>query len=420
MKIGVISDLHLGYRQYGLAAREEDFYLQYLSCMKKLNAEKVDLIIIAGDLFDKPNPSPKAMNVYRSGIKLLDNIPVVTIKGNHTMLMTKDHFSVDNFFDAEDFNSEYHLLDDETYQKEGVVIQGMYYRSDSNLEDFLDKQRQMADDLLGKIGSFHILVLHQAFKEYCGFTNVDLSIKDIDWSPYDIIICGHIHSHILEQIEDTGSTFFLQPGSIERMNTAEAKDGQENGKGYWIIDTDDYSVGFNPIDFKRDFLLGDIEFDSLKEIEDHFDELKKTCSKMKNPPIISYNYYDNSGNLVHIRELMKDSSKYCLMNNSNVYDMTEEQIVVEISDGEIPTVLDAIKNQESFEENESKLAADIHEAYKNGLDDSVEGLISTYFEKHIKRDYSMDPEVEQMKKDLEEDLKFFENLGKDIDVREVY
>ena len=416
MKIGVISDLHLGYRQYGLAAREEDFYLQYLSCMNALRDEEVDLVIIAGDLFDKPNPSPKAMNVYRSGIKSLNGVPVITIKGNHTMLMTKDHFSVDNFFDAEEFKSEYHLLEDETYQKENVVIQGLYYRSDSNLDDFVDKQWEMAEDLPGDLDSFNILVLHQAFEEYCGFSNVDLSIEDINWYPYDVIICGHIHSHTCVKVRDTDSTIFLQPGSLERMNTAEAKNGQDTGKGYWIIDTDDFSIGFSPIDFNRKFLLGDREFDSLEDIENHFEVLEKTCSKMKNPPIISYNYYDNSGNLVHIRELMKDSSKYCLLNNSNVYDMTEEQIVVEISDGEIPTVLDAIKSQKSFEENESKLAADIHEAYKNGLDDSVEGLISTYFEKHIKREYTTDPEVEQMKKELKEDLEFFENLGKGIDV----
>ena len=29
MKIGILSDLHLGYRQYGSVDREEDFYQQF-------------------------------------------------------------------------------------------------------------------------------------------------------------------------------------------------------------------------------------------------------------------------------------------------------------------------------------------------------------------------------------------------------
>lgn len=415
MKIAVISDLHLGYRQYGLMVREQDFYHQFLLCMEAIKKENVDLVIIAGDLFDKPNPSPEAMNVYRTGIEKLNGVPVITIKGNHTMLMRENHFSVDNYFDSENFTSEYHLLDDSTYQKDDVVIQGMYYRSDSNLEEFVEKQWKMVEGLSGNEDSFNILVLHQAFEEYCGFSNIDLSIGDINWYPYDVVICGHIHSHTCEHIREGESNIFLQPGSIERMNIAEARDGQENGKGYWIIDTETHIIDFYSIDFKRDFLLGDIEFDTLEDIENHFEELEKSCSKLKEDPIIAYNYYDNSGNSVHIRELMKDTSKYCLVNNSNVYNMAEEDVVVEISEGEIPTILDAIKSQDGLSKEEAKLAADIHEAYKNNLDDSVEGILSTYFinlkERQKEKD-KMDKYHEGLEREIKEYEEFFDNLGR--------
>lgn len=414
MRIGVLSDLHLGYKQYGSEQREQDFYLQYLKCMKNLNEEEVDLVIIAGDLFDKPNPSPNAMNVYRQGIESLGGIPVITIKGNHTMLMRDNHYSVDNYFNEENFSSDYHLLDDEIYQIGNSTIQGMFFRSDSNLDEFVDKQWEISLDVPSD--TFNILILHQAFKEYCGFSNVDLSINDINWHPYDVVICGHIHSHVLNIINEIDPTFFLQPGSIERMNTAEAKDGQENGKGVWIINTENGLIGFNPIPFEREFLLGDIEFDSVEDIENHFENLEKELKKMKVYPIISYNYYDHTGKIARIRDLMKESSKLCLINNSNVYDMSEEEIVVEFSEGELPTVVEALKSQDSLNEDESKLTADIYEAYKNGLDDSVGGIIDNYFNKKIKRQEDNQKKFEAMDKEIEEYEEFFEKLGENTDV----
>ena len=116
---------------------------------------------------------------------------------------------------------------------------------------------------------------------------------------------------------------------------------------------------------------------------------------------------------------MKDTSKYCLVNNSNVYNMAEEDVVVEISDGEIPTILDAIKSQDGLSKEEAKLAADIHEAYKNNLDDSVEGILSTYFinlKERQKEKGKMDKYHEELEREIEEYEEFFNNLGRERNV----
>lgn len=411
MKIGVISDMHLGHRQYGSLERENDFYDQYISCIQKMIKKGIDLLIISGDLFDKPNPSPKAMSVYRQGINLVEGIPVIVTKGNHTMLMRDKHYSVDNYFDDSDLEN-YRLLDDDFFidPEENVVIQGMYYRSDSNLSDFIESQHLLAEDLDEEM--FNILVVHQAFKEYCGFTGAELSLFDLDLEKINLVICGHIHSHAIGVIEDT---IFLQPGSLERMNTTEAFDGQENGKGFWIVDTKKESAEFYPVDFQRDFLIGDIEFNSSEEIETHFELLKETLPKMNEPPIISYNYYDTSGNIVRLRELIKDNTKNCLINNSNVYDLSEEAISVEIEEGEIPTVLDVI-NKQDLEDNQKQLVKDIHSAYKDGLDDSVGGIIDTFFENNIKTEYKEDKSFEELDKEIQEYKEYFDNLGGNMDV----
>ena len=260
MKIGIISDLHLGFRQYGSLEREEDFYNHFLLVCEEINKVGVDVVIIAGDLFDKATPSPKAISYYRKGVLSLDSDMIVTIKGNHTMLMRDNHYSIDEFF-SEDEISGYYLLDDScitTYEHgfssntkdskyttgQNVWIDGITYRSNSNIEEFLDVQHNLAERKNDNKG-YRILVVHQSFKEFCGFTGEQLSINDIDYSNYDAIICGHIHSRMDIQLED--GTWFIQPGSIERMNTTEAFDEIQNNKGFYVLNTSSNELNFYPV-----------------------------------------------------------------------------------------------------------------------------------------------------------------------------
>ena len=71
MKIGVITDMHLGLRQYGLSEREEDFYIQYNKAIDAFLDAGVDIVIIGGDIFDQPRPSPKSLQVFNEGISQL-------------------------------------------------------------------------------------------------------------------------------------------------------------------------------------------------------------------------------------------------------------------------------------------------------------------------------------------------------------
>ena len=406
MRFAILSDLHLGYRQYGSLEREEDFYLQYLECMRQIKKHDVDYVIIAGDIFDKPNPSPKAMDIYRKGILSLDGIPTYTITGNHTMLMRDNHYTVDNYF-SESGIDEYHLIDDSIAFEDDFDITGLIYRSDNDL-DVLNEVRK---DLLPhqKKDKFHILVIHQALKEYCGFTGAELSINDLDYSNYDLIVCGHIHSPHTEKIDDT---LFIQPGSIERMNTTEAADDIQKGKGYFIYDTRSEELEFCKVDPLREFLLGDIEFNSVEDIDNHFEQLRESLKEKTFLPIVSYNYYDNTGHTVHIREQMKNLK--VLINNSNVYDLTEEVPSLEISEGELPTVIEAIDMAapESFDEKSTKLAKEIFEAYDSNNEDKVEGIISSFFEKNYPPVEGLSEEdIQQYEKEVKEYEEFFDKLG---------
>ena len=397
MKIAVISDLHLGFRQYSSIEREEDFYNQLFMVRDKINEEDVDMIIIAGDLFDKPNPSPAAINAYREGIGDLNVDIIIAIQGNHTMILRDNHYSIDEFF-GEDEICGYYLLQDYTfntdlfalesdgllyrkYKDSKIIVDGITYRGNSKIDEFLEVQKKLAEKEYKDVKT-RILVVHQSFKEYCGFTGEELSIKDLDLKPYDYVICGHIHSRCDDII---GDTCFIQPGSIERMNTTEALDEMENGKGFYLIDTEKNDVSFHQVDCPRKFLLGEIDISSREDLEHHLEDVEEIVSKMDVAPIISYKYNNCIENNVDIREDIGRVKQGILINRSNIYDRNEKDVSLEITDSEIPTVLEAINmagEDYNLSKDGIKLALDLHTTLQEDSE-STEGLLENFYEKHF-------------------------------------
>ena len=79
------ADLHLGYAQYGLEARRQDFDDAFKELVDRTIELKPDFIIIAGDLFHQARPSNVTLeNTIRSFKRLKDaGIPVLTVDGSH-------------------------------------------------------------------------------------------------------------------------------------------------------------------------------------------------------------------------------------------------------------------------------------------------------------------------------------------------
>ena len=88
MKLAIVSDLHVGKKQYRTDENNYNKYEQigyralrdYLNIIKK---EKPDLVINAGDTFETANPSVLAMTNYFNFMRQLEKFPTMTILGNH-------------------------------------------------------------------------------------------------------------------------------------------------------------------------------------------------------------------------------------------------------------------------------------------------------------------------------------------------
>lgn len=84
MKILHTSDLHIG-KYIGTYDLKEDTEYVLNQVVDTAIRERVEVVLISGDIFDRPNPSEEAIKMYVPFLKgLLDkNIKVIAISGNH-------------------------------------------------------------------------------------------------------------------------------------------------------------------------------------------------------------------------------------------------------------------------------------------------------------------------------------------------
>jgi len=80
-----VADLHLGYAQYNLDVRREDFEKAFQEVVEKTIELKPDFMIIAGDMFHQARPSNVTLETTITSFRRLRDagIPVLAVDGGH-------------------------------------------------------------------------------------------------------------------------------------------------------------------------------------------------------------------------------------------------------------------------------------------------------------------------------------------------
>jgi len=90
-----VADTHLGYEQYGVRERFNDFSRTFWNIIEDAERRNVDFVVIAGDLFNKRAIDAQTLIHAIEGLKKLKerNIPVIAIEGNHDRSYYRDGVS---------------------------------------------------------------------------------------------------------------------------------------------------------------------------------------------------------------------------------------------------------------------------------------------------------------------------------------
>lgn len=221
MKILHTSDLHIG-KYIGTYDLKEDTEYVLNQVVDTAIRERVEVVLISGDVFDRPNPSEEAIKMYVSFLKnLLDkNIKVIAISGNHDsgirLSAYKDILGKGYFVEGE-FNSPMRMvsLNDE-YGPVNFYMLPFFtpfiVKSNLKLEKGLENYDLAMDEIIKRenidTSQRNIILAHQfvaGFKfggseEDFSYSNGDeknvagVGIISLDkFQDFDYVALGHIH-----------------------------------------------------------------------------------------------------------------------------------------------------------------------------------------------------------------------------------
>lgn len=221
MKILHTSDLHIG-KYIGTYDLKEDTEYVLNQVVDTAIRERVEVVLISGDIFDRPNPSEEAIKMYVSFLKgLLDkNIKVIAISGNHDsgirLSAYKDILGKGYFVEGE-FNSPMRKVS--SNDKYGPVnfyllpfFTPFIVKSNLKLEKGLENYDLAMDEIIKRenidTSQRNIILAHQfvaGFKfggseEDFSYSNGDeknvagVGIISLDkFQNFDYVALGHIH-----------------------------------------------------------------------------------------------------------------------------------------------------------------------------------------------------------------------------------
>ncbi len=242
VRILLLADSHLGFDlpirpRVDRRRRGHDFLANYAAALQPALAGEVDLVVHAGDVFDRSRIVPTlAYQAFEPLCRIADRgIPVFVVPGNHERsrlphLRFASHPGVYVFDRPRTFHTD--------VRGTTIAIAGFPYERDV---------RTRFADLLQRTGchssaaALRLLCLHQCVEgatvgpaDYTFTTAADVvRIRDVP-SQFAAVFSGHIHRHQVltaDLARRPVSTPVLYPGSLER--TALAEIGEP--KGFMVV-----------------------------------------------------------------------------------------------------------------------------------------------------------------------------------------
>ncbi|MDP7386552.1 MAG: DNA repair exonuclease, partial [Nitrospinota bacterium] len=189
------ADVHLGRPFDSLGGRgperREDLRAAFGRMVERAVKEKVDLFLVAGDLFDSPCPPPADREAARAGFLCLREAGVraFAIPGNHDFFIPGGVWSEMEAAGVTVFSRP--QLEGKEVPPAGVRVFGMAYDRERPRSRPLADLQAEGDDAAGA----RILLFHGSLEVLGeGYDDAPFSEAEISRLPFDYVALGHYHS----------------------------------------------------------------------------------------------------------------------------------------------------------------------------------------------------------------------------------
>jgi DNA repair exonuclease SbcCD nuclease subunit len=160
-----VADVHLGYAQYNLEVRREDFNVTFQEVVDKTIELKPNFMLIVGDLFQHARPSNSTLeNAITSFRRLKDaRIPVLTVDGSHDSAPNMITGTILNPLDRAGLIRYLPRYKGACWQNENCYVYGVpnfrtRRRTEEQLPTFLEQNKPTPNPSLFNIFLFHMAV----------------------------------------------------------------------------------------------------------------------------------------------------------------------------------------------------------------------------------------------------------------------
>lgn len=299
IKFAHISDVHIGAKCGGIGNKKEirksEIFNTFLNILKICQSKNVDIILIAGDLFDDiESVSEQDLKVLKDAI-WAGNINVVISPGNHDPFTSDSpYFSKwpDNVWIFK--NNKLELIE---FPKLKLRVWGHAFKGAYERKHLLKEINVPIDDFVN-IGLIHGTVSESEENEYCPILR-----EEIERSGMNYLALGHIHKR--SELKCIGNTYFSYCGCPEGTGFDETGE-----KGFYIgrISNDFLNLDFNSCS-KRRYEILKIE---VTDLESDFEISNFILEKMKK--IYKEKYIDNIYRVI----LTGQISEYFFINTSKI------------------------------------------------------------------------------------------------------
>jgi len=158
-----VADLHLGYAQYNLEARREDFNKAFQEVVEKTLQLKPDFMIVAGDLFQQARPTNTTLETAIKNFKKLKDagIPILTVDGSHDSAPNEITGTILNPLDSAGLIHHLPRHKGAPWRNQSCYVYGVPNfrtprRTEEQLPAFLEENKPKPDPSLFNIFVFHM------------------------------------------------------------------------------------------------------------------------------------------------------------------------------------------------------------------------------------------------------------------------
>lgn len=240
MKIALSADFHLDYRQFNSQQRWKDFLDAFVRVTREAERLKVDVYVMAGDIFHKYRPHP---GIVRRFLKEISNLtcPIILIRGNHdSPQILFEKLGGDTLHLIRDVTETVYLnKKNPTFEMGDTCFIGIGYQGFNTKQEVEKAVRQAKTQAKTKIGVFHQLLDYPGVVE----AKTEVSRSFLKTLGLDYVLAGHYHlAYSEEKLFNPGSPeYWAFDHGVQvkvSLDNEEETVKPAKQKGFYLIETD--------------------------------------------------------------------------------------------------------------------------------------------------------------------------------------